>query len=65
MSTSFCSVGLTANLRGVIRLEKLINQAKQLYADIKAKEKEIDNPALTIGILTELSFFVENIGVDE
>lgn len=46
-------------------MEKLIKQAEQLKKSIKAKEKEIDNPVLTTGILNELDFFIENLVVGE
>ena len=43
-------------------LEKLVAQAKELQRGIKAEQKAIDNPALVMGILSELEFFIENVG---
>jgi len=42
-------------------MEDLIKQAKRLRQAIKYGEKEIDNPVLTLGILSELDFFIENV----
>ncbi|GGJ67713.1 hypothetical protein [Virgibacillus salexigens] len=43
-------------------MEELKQQAIELRKSIKWHEKELDNPALTIGILNELAYFIENIG---
>ena len=42
-------------------------QAIELRKAIKRDEKEIDNPALTLSILSELDFFIANVdaGSDE
>lgn len=42
-------------------MEELKQQAMELRKSIKQNEKKIDNPALTIGILNELDFFIENL----
>ncbi|HLR88453.1 MAG TPA: hypothetical protein VK042_01860 [Atopostipes sp.] len=42
-------------------MDELIKQAKKLWQSIKYEEKEIDNPALTLGILSELDLFIENV----
>ncbi|WP_252503239.1 hypothetical protein [Sporosarcina sp. Marseille-Q4943] len=47
------------------RVEKLIIQARELHQNIKTEQKAIDNPALVMGILSELEFFIENIGGEE
>lgn len=46
-------------------MEELKQQAIKLRKSIKRSEKEIDNPALTMGILNELDFFIENLDEDE
>lgn len=46
-------------------MDELIKQAKALKQAIKAKEKEIDNPALVMGIISELDFFIENLEDNE
>jgi len=46
-------------------MEELKQQAIELRKSIKQSEKEIDNPALTMGILNELDFFIENLDEDE
>lgn len=42
-------------------MEELMQQAIELRKSIKQNEKAIDNPALTMGILNELDFFIENL----
>ncbi|HLS61510.1 MAG TPA: hypothetical protein VK044_10290 [Virgibacillus sp.] len=42
-------------------MDELIKQAEGLIQAIKAQEKKIDNPALTLGILSELDLFIENV----
>lgn len=42
-------------------MNELKQQAIELRNSIKRKEKEIDNPALTLNILNELDFFIENL----
>ena len=42
-------------------LKALKEQASELRKAIKQKEKIIDNPALTLNILNELDFFIENL----
>lgn len=42
-------------------MNDLIKQIEELRKLIKRKEKEIDNPVLTISLLVELENFVENI----
>lgn len=46
-------------------MEELKQQAIELRESIKQSEKEIDNPALTMGIMNELDFFIENLDEDE
>ena len=46
-------------------MNELIEQAAALKQAIKAQQTDIDNPALIIGILNELQFFIENVGADE
>ena len=46
-------------------MEELKQQAIELRKSIKQNEKEIDNPALTLGVLNELDFFIENLDDDE
>lgn len=45
-------------------MNNLIKQAEELRKAIKLKQKEIDNPALVMGILNELDFFIENVKED-
>jgi len=33
----------------------------ELYREIKKQQKEIDNPALVLSILSELDFFRDNV----
>ena len=42
-------------------MDELIEKAKELRKEIKAKEKEIDNPVLYLSILSELDNFIENV----
>jgi len=42
-------------------MNELIKQAEELRDAIKRKGKEIDNPALVMGIINELEFFIENV----
>lgn len=42
-------------------MNELKEQAEALRKAIRRNEKEIDNPALTLGILNELDFFIENV----
>lgn len=46
-------------------LNNLKQQSIELKNSIKYHEREIDNPALVIAIVSELSFFIENLGVDK
>jgi hypothetical protein len=46
-------------------MDNLIKQAEELRKAIKREEKEIDNPVLVTGILSELDFFIENVKEDE
>jgi len=46
-------------------MDELVKQATALKQAIKAQQTDIDNPALVIGILNELQFFIENVGADE
>lgn len=48
---------------GDIIMEALKQQAIELRKSIKWHEKEMDNPALMMGILNELDFFIENLKV--
>jgi hypothetical protein len=45
-------------------MKDLIKQAEELRKAIKARQKEIDNPALVMGILNELDFFIDNVEGD-
>lgn len=45
-------------------MNELKQQAEALKKAIKRNEKEIDNPALTMGMLNELDFFLENLEED-
>jgi len=47
------------------KLEKLKKQAEELYSDISSSKKEIDNPALVMGILSELRMFIDNVEDEE
>lgn len=38
-------------------MDKLIELVVQLEAEVKRKEREIDNPVLTLSLLSELDFF--------
>ena len=42
-------------------MNELKQQAIDLRNAIKRNSKEIDNPALILGILSELDFFIENL----
>lgn len=42
-------------------MKELKQQAIELRKSIKQSERELDNPALTMGILNELDFFIENL----
>lgn len=42
-------------------MDELIKQAEQLRNSIKAKEREIDNPSLVMGVLGELEFFIDTM----
>lgn len=42
-------------------LNNLKQQAIELMNSIKRNQKEIDNPALVLGIISELSFFIDNL----
>lgn len=42
-------------------MDDLIQQAEDLRNNIKEYSFEIDNPSLTISILSQLDFFIENI----
>jgi hypothetical protein len=46
------------------KMDTLIKQAEDLRKAIKRQEKEIDNPALVKGFLSELDFFIENVKED-
>lgn len=43
-------------------MERLVEQSKKLIASIKATESKINNPALVIGVISQLEFFIENLG---
>lgn len=45
-------------------MKDLIEQAESLRTAIKARQKEIDNPALVMSILNELEFFIDNVEGD-
>jgi len=45
-------------------MDQLIEQATALKQAIKAKQTDIDNPALVSSIINELDFFIENVGAD-
>ncbi|WP_449354409.1 hypothetical protein ACUL41_14885 [Virgibacillus natechei] len=42
-------------------MNELINQAESLRKAINEQQKEIDNPSLILGIVSELDFFIENL----
>jgi len=42
-------------------MERLIVQAQKMIESIKALEKEIDNPVLTMSLLSELYFLIEHL----
>ena len=42
-------------------MDKLIELVIQLEAEVKRKEREIDNPVLTLSLLSELELFKESI----
>lgn len=44
-------------------MESLKRQAEELRQAIKSQDKEIDNPVLTMSILSELDFFIENLHI--
>lgn len=46
-------------------MENLIKQAEQLAKDIRAKQKQIDNPNLYLSTISALEFFIENVGKDD
>ena len=46
-------------------MKDLIKQAEDLKQAIKRQQKEIDNPALVLGIISELDFFIENLEENE
>jgi hypothetical protein len=46
-------------------MDDLVKQAETLRKSIKRKESEIDNPALVMGIMNELDFFIENVKEEE
>jgi len=47
------------------KLKELKKQAEDLYDDISSSKKEIDNPALVMGILSELRIFIDNVEDEE
>lgn len=46
-------------------MNDLIRQAENLKNAIKGKQKEINNPALVLGIISELDFFIDNVEENE
>ncbi|MGN7311505.1 hypothetical protein ACTHQ4_10405 [Alkalicoccobacillus gibsonii] len=46
-------------------MEQIIKKAEELKVLIKNNEREIDNPALTRSVISELDFFIENVGDEE
>lgn len=50
--------------RGEI-MKEIIKKSEELIRLVKQKENEIDNPVLTLGLVTELKYFIENIKDDE
>ena len=42
-------------------MDELVEQATALRKEIKAQQVSIDNPALVIGVISALDFFVENV----
>lgn len=46
-------------------MEEIKQQTIQLRKSIKENEKEIDNPALSLRIINELNFFIENLDDNE
>lgn len=45
--------------------KKFKTTSYRIKNSIKHHQKEIDNPALVIGIVSELSFFIDNLEEDE
>ena len=45
-------------------MDDLIEQAEYLVNLIKSKEREIDNPSLVLGTISQLDFFIENLEED-
>lgn len=46
------------------KIQEVQQQAIQLRKAIKSNERDIDNPSLVLGILSELDFFIENVEED-
>ena len=46
-------------------MDELVEQATALKQAIKAQQTDIDNPALVIGVISALQFFIENVGEGE
>lgn len=46
-------------------MKDLIEQSEKLTAMIKAKEKEIDNPVLTMSMRSNIDFFIDNLEGEE
>lgn len=52
---------MTINYEKDLKMKELKDQAIVLRDKIKRNQKDIDNPALVIGIISELDFFIENV----
>lgn len=52
---------MTINYEKDLKMKELKDQAIALRDKIKRNQKDIDNPALVIGIISELDFFIENV----
>lgn len=46
-------------------MDELVEKSIELLELVKKKESEIDNPVLTLGMITELKYFIENVRDDE
>lgn len=52
---------MTINYEKDMKIRRLKDEAIALRDNIKRNQKDIDNPALVIGIISELDFFIENV----
>lgn len=45
-------------------MDELIEQAETMIKNVKSAEKQIDNPVLTLSLLSELNFLIEHLKED-